>query len=222
MRDRYYRLRQNKVGAEGATVEAYKELAAVVAAERKGSKEDIEVTEEDKEYLTASSADEKDFSDAPDENDYFVATSDEVGDVAAVKQLIQEEVAGDVVASALATYTTIKKNRKAEKFSLPYKNSEWTFSEEDSPRLKVFETLDGRGVGVKTLQDLPRNAFVIECVGELISEKEKEQVADGRYLFGVAESKNDKTFTMYIYPDQVLGTLPSSSTIVASQNVGLS
>ncbi|GMF22952.1 unnamed protein product [Phytophthora lilii] len=111
-------------------------------------KEGIEKTEEDKGYLTAASADKKDFLNAPDEKDYFVATSDEVGAVAAdrekdfaaasdkeekcfavsdeeehivsarnqngdetEKQLIQEEVAGDVVANALAAYTTIKKNR---------------------------------------------------------------------------------------------------------------
>ncbi|KAG1698752.1 hypothetical protein DVH05_014707 [Phytophthora capsici] len=103
--------------------------------------------------------------------------------------------------SILDSYTTIQRILHTETFSLPYVKSGWDFNEEDTPSLCLFETTDGRGFGVKTAQEIPRNAFVIEFVGELIDAEMKDTLADTKYIFEVLADVKNKYPAMYIYPN---------------------
>ncbi|XP_072038222.1 histone-lysine N-methyltransferase SUV39H2-like isoform X2 [Amphiura filiformis] len=69
-------------------------------------------------------------------------------------------------------------------------------------KVSVFRTNNGCGWGVKTLQDIKKNSFVMEYVGEVISNEEAERRgrvydANGRtYLFDLDYNDGDCPFTV--------------------------
>lgn len=69
-------------------------------------------------------------------------------------------------------------------------------------KVSVFRTSNGRGWGVKTLQNIKRGSFVVEYVGEVITNEEAERRgkrydAEGRtYLFDLDYNDGDCPFTV--------------------------
>lgn len=69
-------------------------------------------------------------------------------------------------------------------------------------KVSVFRTSNGRGWGVKTLQNIKRGSFVMEYVGEVITNEEAERRgkrydAEGRtYLFDLDYNDGDCPFTV--------------------------
>ncbi|ETP43224.1 hypothetical protein F442_09954 [Phytophthora nicotianae P10297] len=130
---------------------------------------------------------------------------------------IKEQTPTGRLGNVVASYTTIQRNLHFEKFPLPYIKSSWNFDEDDKPALCLFETTDGRGFGVKTLEEIPRQTFVNEYLGELIDAETKETLGDTKYIFEVLAGDKDEC----ISTQTISEILPSSSTTVVSQIVGL-
>ena len=69
-------------------------------------------------------------------------------------------------------------------------------------KLCIFRTANGRGWGVKTLETIRRNAFVIGCVGEIVTNEEAERRgvhydAEGRtYLFDLDFNDADCAYSI--------------------------
>ena len=69
----------------------------------------------------------------------------------------------------------------------------------------IFRTPDGRGWGLKTREFIPKNKFVVEYVGEIITSEEAERrgtVYDRKqqtYLFDLDFNDEDATFTVDAY-----------------------
>ncbi|XP_013409361.1 uncharacterized protein LOC106172957 isoform X1 [Lingula anatina] len=61
-----------------------------------------------------------------------------------------------------------------------------------STRLQLFRT-NGRGWGVRTLQDVPQGTFICEYIGELISDSEADRREDDSYLFDL-DNKDGETY----------------------------
>eukprot|EP00794_Sanderia_malayensis_P006075 gene6075-6777_t len=72
-------------------------------------------------------------------------------------------------------------------------------------KVAIFRTPDGRGWGVKTLEFIPKNQFVLEYVGEIITSDEAEKrgrlydAAQQTYLFDLDYTDDDATFTIDAY-----------------------
>lgn len=68
--------------------------------------------------------------------------------------------------------------------------------------LTIFKTPDGRGWGVRTDQRIPKGTFVMEYIGQVISEKDaddraKEYLAAGNtYLFAIGYYESDDGYTV--------------------------
>lgn len=68
--------------------------------------------------------------------------------------------------------------------------------------LTIFKTPDGRGWGVRTNQRIPKGTFVMEYIGQVISEKDaddraKEYLAVGStYLFAIGYHGSDEGYTV--------------------------
>ncbi|ETP26858.1 hypothetical protein F441_00553 [Phytophthora nicotianae CJ01A1] len=113
---------------------------------------------------------------------------------------IKEQTPTGRLGNVVASYTTIHRNLHVEKFPLPYIKSSWNSDEDDKPALCLFETTDGRGF-VKTLEEIPRQTFVIEVLGELIDAETKETLGDTKYIFEILAGDKDECPAMYIYPN---------------------
>ncbi|ETN16537.1 hypothetical protein PPTG_05723 [Phytophthora nicotianae INRA-310] len=114
---------------------------------------------------------------------------------------IKEQTPTGRLGNVVASYTTIHRNLQFEKFPLSYIKLSWNFDEDDKPALCLFETTDGRGFGVKPLEEIPRQTFVIEVLGELIDAETKETLGDTKYIFEVLAGDKDKCPAMYINPN---------------------
>ncbi|ETN23994.1 hypothetical protein PPTG_00461 [Phytophthora nicotianae INRA-310] len=104
---------------------------------------------------------------------------------------IKEQTPTGRLGNVVASYTTIHRNLHVEKFPLPYVKSSWNFDEDDKPALCLFETTDGRGF-VKKLEEIPRQTFVIEVLGELIDAETKETLGDTKYIFEILAGDKDE------------------------------
>ncbi|XP_077535993.1 histone-lysine N-methyltransferase G9a isoform X5 [Haemaphysalis longicornis] len=60
--------------------------------------------------------------------------------------------------------------------------------------LQLFRTR-GKGWGVRTLQDIPKGAFVCEYIGEMVSDSEADKRADDAYLFDL-ENRDGETYCL--------------------------
>lgn len=66
----------------------------------------------------------------------------------------------------------------------------------------IFRTSDGRGWGIKTLEFIPKNQFVMEYVGEIITNDEAERrgelydAAHQTYLFDLDLARNEAIYTI--------------------------
>ena len=66
----------------------------------------------------------------------------------------------------------------------------------------IFRTSDGRGWGVKTLENIPKNQFVVEYIGEIIRSEEAERrgrkydAAQQTYLFDLDYTDDNAAFTI--------------------------
>ena len=69
----------------------------------------------------------------------------------------------------------------------------------------IFRTPDGRGWGVKTLEFIAKHQFVVEYVGEIITNEEAERrgqqydAVQQTYLFDLDYTDEDATFTIDAY-----------------------
>lgn len=60
--------------------------------------------------------------------------------------------------------------------------------------LQLFRT-QGKGWGVRTLQDIPQGAFVCEYIGEMLSDSEADKREDDSYLFDL-ENRDGETYCL--------------------------
>jgi euchromatic histone-lysine N-methyltransferase len=56
--------------------------------------------------------------------------------------------------------------------------------------MQVFRT-NGRGWGVRALQDIQKGTFICEYIGELISDSEADRREDDSYLFDLDNKVNE-------------------------------
>lgn len=69
-------------------------------------------------------------------------------------------------------------------------------------KVMIFRTSDGRGWGVKTLENIPKNQFVVEYIGEIIRSEEAERrgrkydAAQQTYLFDLDYTDDNAAFTI--------------------------